>query len=50
MRNTLVGEQIKSLIISFGKPYKPVSEHTILRWIKFELDAAVDTSVFKAHN
>ena len=25
-RNTLFGEEIKDLIISFGKPYKPVSQ------------------------
>ena len=49
-RNTLVGEEIKDLIISFGKPYKPVSQDRIWRWIKSELaDAWVDTSVFKAH-
>ena len=50
-RNALVGKGIKDLIISFGKPHKPVSHETISRWIKSELtDAGVDTSVFKAHN
>ena len=29
MRNPLVGEEIKDLIISFGKPHKPVSNETI---------------------
>ena len=29
MRNGLVGEDIKDLIISFGKPHKPVSNETI---------------------
>ena len=28
-RNTLVGKEIKDLIISFGKPYKPVSQDRI---------------------
>ena len=51
MRNALVGEEIKDLIISFGKPHKPVSHETISRWIKSELtDAGVDISVFKAHS
>ena len=51
MRNALVGEEIKDLIISFGKCNKPVSPETISRWIKSELtDAGVDTSVFKAHS
>ena len=51
MRSALVGEEIKDLIISFGKSHKPVLHETISRWIKSELtDAGVDTSVFKAHS
>ena len=51
VRNTLVGEEIKDLIISFGKPYKPVSHETTSRWIKNEVaDTGVDRSVFKAHS
>ena len=51
MRNALVKEEVKDLIISFGKPYKPVLHETTSRWIKSELtDAGVDTSVFKAHS
>ena len=51
MRNALVREEIKDLIISFRKPHKPVSHETISRWIKNELtDTGVDTSVFKAHS
>ena len=51
MQNALVGEEIKDLIISFGKPYKPVSHETILKSIKNELiDAGVDIPVFKAHS
>ena len=51
MRSTLVREEIKDLIISFRKPYRPVSQDTISRWIKNEqADAGVNTSVFKAHS
>ena len=51
IRNTLVTRDIRDLIISYGKPHKPVSSETISRWIKDELSkAGVDTSVFKAHS
>ena len=44
MRNKSAGEEVKELIISFGKSYKPVPQDTILRWIKSELaDAGVYT-------
>ena len=47
IRNTLVTRDIRDLIISYGKPHKPVSSETISRWIKDELSkAGVDTSVF----
>ena len=50
IRNTLVTRDIRDLIISYGKPHKPVSSETISRWIKDELSkAGVDTSVSKAH-
>ena len=50
-RNTLVTRDIRDLIISYGKPHKPVSSETKSRWTKDELSkAGVDTSVFKAHN
>ena len=50
-RNTLVTRDIRDLIISYGKPHKPVSSETKSRWIKDELSkAGVDTSVFKAHS
>ena len=49
MQKALVGEKIKDLIISFGKPHNPVSHNTVSRWIKSQLiDAGVDTFVFKA--
>ena len=51
MQNALVGEEAKYLIISFGKPYKPISHETISRWIKSEVtDAEADTSVLKPHS
>ena len=51
IQNTVVTGDIRYLIISYGKPHKPVSSETISRWIKDELSkAGVDTSVFKAHS
>ena len=51
IRNTLATQDIRDLIISYGKPHKPVSSGTISRWIKDELSkVGVDTSVFKAHS
>ena len=47
----LVTQDIRDLLISYGKPHKPVSSEAISRWIKDELSkAGVDTSVFKAHS
>ena len=47
----LVTQDIRDLLISYGKPHKPVSSEAISRWIKDELsNAGVDTSVFKAHS
>ena len=43
--------EVKDLIISYGKPLKPMSPETISRWIKDDrLKAGVYTSVFKAHS
>ena len=51
IRNTLVMWDIRDLIISYGKPHKPVLSETISRWIKDELSkAGVNTSVFKVHS
>ena len=48
---TLMGEEIKDFTISFGKPYKKVSQDATSRWIKSELaHAGFNKSVFKAHN
>ena len=39
------------LLLSFQKPFKPVSKDTISRWIKSVLsDAGVDTAKFTAHS
>ena len=39
------------LLVSIQKPHKPVSTHTIPRWLKTVLEkAGRDTSVFKAHS
>ena len=41
--------EVKDLIISYGKPHKPVSPETISRWTKDKhLKARIDISVFKA--
>ena len=41
----------KELLISYVKPYKPVSTDTIARWIKSVLQrAGVDTNVYSAHS
>ena len=47
----LVTQDIRDLIISYGKPHKAVSSETIPRWIKDEFSkAGVNTSVFKVHS
>ena len=51
IRNTLVTRDIRDLIISYGKPHKPVPSEAISTWIKDELSkAGVETSVLKAHS
>ena len=43
--------EVKDLIISYGKPHKPVSPETISRWTKDKhLKARIDISVFKARS
>ena len=38
-------------VISFVKPYLPVSSSTIARWLKETMGAAgIDISIFKAHS
>ena len=39
------------LILSFVKPYHPVTTSTIARWLKFTISSAgIDTTIFKAHS
>jgi site-specific recombinase XerD len=41
----------KQLLISFAKPYKPISTETISHWIKnFMTTAGVDTTQYKSHS
>ena len=46
MQNALVGEEAKYLIISFGKPYKPISHETISRGLKAKLQMPKLTHLF----
>ena len=50
-RNHLVNDEVTELLITFGKPHKPVSRDSVGRCIKNELtNAGVDTTVFKPHS
>ena len=47
-QNHLVNDEVRELLITYGKPHKPVSRDSVRRWIKNELkNAVVDTTVFK---
>ena len=47
-RNHLVHDEVRELLITYGKPHKPVSRDSVGRWIINELtNAGVDTTVFK---
>ena len=49
-RNHLVNDEVRELLIRYGKSHKPVSSESVGRWIKNELtNAGVDTTVFKQH-
>ena len=42
---------VKQFFISYSKPHKAVSPHTVSRWIKTTLvDAGIDTSKYRAHS
>ena len=48
--NHLVNSEVRELLITYGKPHKPVSGDSVGRWIKYELtNAGVDATVFKPH-
>ena len=50
-RNKLVNEEVRKLLITYGKPHKPVSRDSVGRWIKNELaNAGIDATVFKPHS
>lgn len=50
-RTNLLRGESKQLFISFLKPYKPVCQATISRWIKtVMIEAGINTSYFKAHS
>ena len=41
----------KHLLLSYAKPFKPVTVDTISRWLKLVLvQAGIDTTLFKAHS
>ena len=50
-RTKSIRGHISQLYISFRKPYTPVSQSTIRRWITTTLgEAGIDTTVFKSHS
>ena len=50
-RNQLVNDEVRELLITYGKPHKPVSRDSAGRLIKNELtNAGDDTTVFKPHS
>ena len=50
-RNHLVNEEVRELLITYGKPHKLVSRDSVGRWIKNELtNAGVDTTIFTPHS
>ena len=51
LRTSNLREGHTQLLISFQKPYKPVSKDTISRWVKATLKASgIDTEKFTAHS
>ena len=51
LRTSTLREGHTQLLISFQKPYKPVSKDTISRWVKATLKASgIDTEQFTAHS
>lgn len=51
MKRTSTLRKCDNLLISFKKPYKAVSTHTLSRWIKSSLqDSGIDVTIFTAHS
>ena len=46
-RNQLVNDEVRELLITYGKPHKPVSRDSAGRWIKNELTNAGVYTVFQ---
>ena len=47
----LVNDDVKELVISYGKQHQPAGSDTLSRWIKDELKlSGIDTKVFTAHS
>ena len=46
-RKLLVNDDVKELVISYGKPHPPVGSDTLRRWVKDELKlSGIDVKVF----
>ena len=50
-RDTILSDPPDEVIVTYGKPYHPVSKDTLARWIKDLLSlSGIDTSIFKPHS
>jgi hypothetical protein len=50
-RTQQLREKYSQLLLSYVKPYKPVSKETISRWVKLVLQAAgIDVTKYRAHS
>ena len=50
-RKLLVNDDVKELVISYGKPHRPVGSDTLSKWINDELKlSGIDTNVFATHS
>ena len=50
-RKLLVNDDIKQLVIYYGKPHRPAGSDTLSGWIKDEVKLSrIDTNVFAAHS
>ena len=50
-RRLLVNDDVKELVISYGKQHRPAGSDTLPRWIKDELKlSGIDIKVFTAHS
>ena len=50
-RKLLVNDDVKELVIYYGKPHRPIGSDTLSRWIKDELKlSGIGIKVFTAHS